>query len=236
MVKQLIPQSKLINPLQNYLEKIDLRTDFVRVDIDFKKLYQKNTDYFEELAEEMEIEWTPFLDEHLHFSFDLLHLQPTNYHIFFEPEYHFNRFRLKTLRNSFYQDIPFFDLQKWKTYCRSKEKEAFKGGLTNEIWTNPLAEKLLGQADEPGYFGGNSSPGWKLHAIANFCLDLYYHLHKAKLVRLTPYDSFMSQGKIELLGNSLKLRKHEQPIQQMISRKVDYEIPQEENKDELSSK
>ena len=48
MVKQLIPQSKLINPLQNYLEKIDLRTDFVRVDIDFKKLYQKNTDYFEE--------------------------------------------------------------------------------------------------------------------------------------------------------------------------------------------
>jgi hypothetical protein len=233
MANQLILQSNLINPLQQYLEKIDLRTDFVKVDIDFKKLYQKNTDYFEELAEEMEIEWTPFLEKDLYFSFDLLHLQPTGYHLFFEPEYHFNRYRLKTLRNKFYQDIPFFDLQKWRTYCRSKEKEAFKGGLTNEIWTNPLAEKLLGQADEPGYFGGNGSPGWKFHAIANFSLDLYCQQNKVKFLRITPYDSFMSQSKIELLGNSLKLRRHEQPIQQMISRKIGYEISRDENKDEI---
>jgi hypothetical protein len=229
MAKQLILQSNLINPLQQYLEKIDLRTDFLRVDIEFKKLYENNTKYFEELAEEMELEWTPFLEKDLIFSFDLPHLQPTDYHLFFEPEYHFNRYRLKTLRNSFYQDIPYFDLQKWKTYCRSKEKEAFKGGLTNEIWTNPLAEKLLGKADEPGYFGGNGSSGWKFHAVANFCLDLYCQQNKIKIFRLTPYDSFMSQSKIELLGNSLKLRKQEKPIQQMISRMIGYEIP--DNKD-----
>jgi|AntRauTorckE6833_2_1112554.scaffolds.fasta_scaffold56757_1 hypothetical protein len=236
MDKQLISQSKLINPLQQYLEKIDLRTDFVRLDIDFKQLYDQQPEAFEELAEEMEIKWDGFLAIDLQFSVDLLCLQPTDYHIFFEPEYHFNRFRLKTLRNGFYQDIPFFDIQKWRTYCRSKEKEAFKGGLTNEIWTYPLAEKLLGKADEPGYFGGNASPGWKLHAIANFCLDLYCYHHKIKFLRLTPYDSFMAQGKIELLGNSLKLRKHEQPIQQMLSRNVGYQIPKDENKNEISSK
>lgn len=226
-------QYKLINPLQHYLEDIDLRTDFLKIDINFKKLYQQNTLYFDELAEELEITWDDFLEKDLGFSFELLHLQPTEYHLFFEPEYHFNRYRLKTLRHSFYQDIPYFDIQKWRTYCRSKEKEAFKGGLTNEIWTYPLAEELLGKADEPGYFGGNASPGWKLHAIANFCLDLYCYQHKIKFLRLTPYDSFMAQGKIELLGNSLKLRKQEQPIQQMMSRKIGYEIPGAKNKEEI---
>jgi len=229
MAKQLIYQSNLINPLQQYLEKIDLRTDFLKVEIDFKKLYHQHTAYFNELAEEMEIDWTPFLEEDLRFSFELLHLMPTDYHLFFEPDYHFNRYRLKTLRNSFYQDIPFFDLQKWRTYCRSKEKEAFKAGLTQEIWANPLAEKLLGKADEPGYFGGNASPGWKLHAIANYCLDLYCQQNKIKFLRLSSYDSFMSQSKIELLGNSLKLRKQEKAIQQMVSRKIGYEIPGEED-------
>ncbi|SMG53043.1 hypothetical protein SAMN05661096_04043 [Marivirga sericea] len=233
MANQLIIQNKLITPLQQYLEKIDLRSAFLRFDIDFKKLYQQYPQHFTELAEEMEIEWTHFLEGNLKFSFDLLHLQPSDYHLFFEPEYHFNRYRLKTLRNSFYKDITLFDLQKWRTFCRSKEKEAFKGGLTNETWTYPLAENLLGKADDPGYFGGNGSSGWKLHAIANFCLDFYCGHYKLKLSRLTPYDSFMYQSKIELLANSLKLRKHEKPIQQMISRKIGYEIPEDENKDEI---
>lgn len=233
MAKQTIAQSNLINPLQQYLENIDLRTDFVKVDVNFNKLYQQYPSHFIELAEEMELEWNNFLEANLNFSFDLLHLQPTDYHLFFETEYHFNRYRLKTLRNGFYRDTPFFDIQKWRTYCRSKEKEAFKGGLTNEVWTNQLAEKLLGKADEPGYFGGNGSPGWKLHAIANFCLDLYCLQHKIKFLRLTPYDSFMAQGKIELLGNSLKLRRQEQPIQQMVSRKIGYEIPGDKNKEEI---
>ncbi|HET8858474.1 DUF7255 family protein [Marivirga sp.] len=236
MAQQSISQNKLINPLQQYFEKIDLRTDFFRIEIDFKKLYGQYNIYFKEMAEEMELEWEQFLKADLKFSFDLLHLQPTDYHIFFELEYHFNRYRLKTLRNSFYQEIPFFDLQKWRTFCRSKEKEAFKGGLTNEIWTNPISEKLLGKADEPGYFGGNGSSGWKLHAIANFCLDLYCHQQKIKFLRLTPYDSFMSAGKIELLGNSLKLRKQEQSIQQMMSRKIGYEIPGAKNKEEIIDK
>lgn len=236
MAKQSISQSNLINPLQQYLEHIDLRTDFFRIDVNFNKLYQQYPSHFIELAEEMELEWNNFLEANLNFSFDLLHLQPTDYHLFFEPEYHFNRYRLKTLRNTFYKETTFFDLQKWRTYCRSKEKEAFKGGLTNEIWTYPLAEKLLGKADEPGYFGGNGSSGWKLHAIANFCLDLYCHQQKIKFLRLTSFDSFMSAGKIELLGNSLKLRKQEQPIQQMMSRKIGYEIPGAKNKEEIIDK
>jgi hypothetical protein len=228
-----ISQNRLINPLQQYLEKVEIRTDFRRIDIDFQKLYTKYPDHFKELAEEMNIKWDGFLEKDLQFTFDLLQLEPTDYYLFFEPEYHFNRYRLKTLRNSFYQEISFFDLQKWRTYCRSKEKEAFKAGLTNEIWTYPLAEKLLGQPDEPGYFGGNGSPGWKLHAIANFSLDLFCTKNKIKFSRLTPYDSFMYQSKIELLGQSLKLRKNDKPIQQMISRKIGYEVPHDENKDEI---
>jgi hypothetical protein len=231
-----IEQNTLINTLGQYLEKAEIRTEFLRVDVDFKKLHNHYASYFIELGQEMELKWDTFLNENLRFSFDLLHLQPTDYHLFFEPEYHFNRYRLKTLRNEFYQDIPFFDLQKWRTYCRSKEKEALKGGLTDEVWTYPLAEKLLGKADDPGYFGGNASPGWKLHAIANFCLDLHCHHHKLKFNRLTPYDSFMAQGKIELLGNSLKLRKQEQAVQNMISRKIGYEIPRNENNEEINEK
>jgi len=235
MAKQSLSQNKLIHPLQQYLENIDLRTDFLKVDISFKKLYHQNESYFIELAEEMELEWSQFLAEDLTFSFNLLHLQPTDYHLFFEPEHHFNRYRLNTLRNSFYQDITFFDLQKWRTYCRSKEKEAFKGGLTKEIWANPLAEKLLGKADDPGYFGGTGSSGWKLNAIADFCLDLYYQQMNMKFKRFSSYDSYMSQGKIELLGNSLKLRKHEKAIQKMISRKIGYEIPGGDSEEKLFS-
>ena len=216
------------------MEEIDLRTDFASCHIDFDIVYNSSEKNFVE--EELEIELSSLHNKNLSFTFHLLNLQPTDFNIFFEPEYHFNRYRLKTLRNSFYQDISYFDIQKWRTYCRSKEKEAFKGGLTNEIWTYPVAEKLLDKADEPGYFGGNGSSGWKLHAIANFCLDLYCHQQKIKFLRLTPYDSFMSAGKIELLGNSLKLRKQEQPIQQMMSRKIGYEIPGAKNKEEIIDK
>lgn len=231
-----ITQNAFIKALQSYLEKIDLRSDFTSLQINFDQVYNPNEENFLELREELEIELNSLLNKNLSFTFHLLNLQPTDFNIFFEPEYHFNRYRLKTLRNSFYQDISYFDIQKWRTYCRSKEKEAFKGGLTNEIWTYPISEKLLGKADEPGYFGGNGSSGWKLHAIANFCLDLYCHQQKIKFLRLTPYDSFMSAGKIELLGNSLKLRKQEQPIQQMMSRKIGYEIPGAKNKEEIIDK
>lgn len=220
-----ISPSNLINPLQEYLEKVDLRTEFIPLTIPFKKLYTKNLDYLGAVGEEMEVDINPFIEIDLIFTYNVLHLQPTDHYLFFDPDYHFNRYRLKTLRNSYYQEIPFFDVQKWRTYSRSKEKEAFKGGLIKEIWAPALSEKLLGEADEPGYFGGNGSTGWKMLAIADFCLDLHVKDQQFNFLRLSAYDSFMTNGKIELLGNSLKVRKEESPIQKMIARKLHYIIP-----------
>lgn len=232
MAKQSFPQNKLINSIQQYLENIGIRTEFIKQELDFKALHKQYTVHFNELAKDLEIGWDKFLETDLDFSFEVLHLEQTDYQLYFEPPYHFNRYRLKTLKNSFYKDIPFFDLKKWQIYCRSREKEALKAGLTKKAWATPLAEKLLGSAEEPGYFGGNGSPGWKLHAIANFCLDLHQHHQKSKFLRLTAYDGFMVQGKIELLGDSLKLKEYEKAIQQVISRQIGYEIPSPETEEE----
>jgi len=227
-----IQQNFYTNPLQQYLEDIELRTDFININLNFKKLHPQHLDLFNELGDELDLTWDKLLKKEVIFNFKILNLQPTDYHIFFDSDHHFNRYRLKTLRNSFYHDTPFFDLQKWRTYCRSKEKEAFKGGLVKEIWAPTAAEKLFGESDDPGYFGGNGSNGWKLQAVAHFCLDLYMKNQGLKFIRLSPYDSFMANGKIELIGPALKMRKERISIQKMLARKVGYKIPS--NKEEIN--
>ncbi|WKK74888.1 hypothetical protein QYS49_24990 [Marivirga salinae] len=72
-----------------------------------KKLYHQQISYFDELAEKMEVHWDDFLDKDLKFSYWLLYFQHSQYHLFFEPDYHFSRYRLKPLRNSFYSKDQF---------------------------------------------------------------------------------------------------------------------------------
>ncbi|WMN06386.1 DUF7255 family protein [Marivirga arenosa] len=227
-----IEQSSLISQLQQYLENVEVRTDFELQEISVNKLYEHHGEEFEELADDLDFSLKDLLNKDLKFKFELLNLQPSNMNLFLDPEYHFNRYRLKTLRNIIYDKIPFMDIQKWRSYCRSKEKEAYKGGLVKGIWDHKLAKDIFGNSEEPGYFGDNGSSGWKLIAIANYCLDLYSKDQNLQFIRLCPYDSFMSNGQIELLGNSLKLRKNEKAIQKMLSRKIGFPLPNENDKKE----
>ena len=57
-----IEQNTLINTLGQYLEKAEIRTEFLRVDVDFKKLHTKYASYFIDLGQEMELKWDNFLN------------------------------------------------------------------------------------------------------------------------------------------------------------------------------
>jgi len=141
----------------------------------------------------------------IQFRVQTLHLADTTKHIIYEPTYHFNKYRLISLRADVYQDFKAFDVQKFRNYCRTKEGEALKSGLSANIWGLKEAEALFGAAEDAGYFGGNGSNGWKYIAFTNYLTDLHFKNTKtADLYRFSPYDTLLVNGKLSTLQQLLK--------------------------------
>ena len=137
-------------------------------------------------------------------SLSLIHCFDLDAYVLFEPNFFFNKYRLVTLRSDLYDQMNIhFDLLKYKSYCRSKEQNALKAGLAKQIWSDPTAKDLFGASEEAGYFGGNGSNGWKLIALTNFALDVFMHEQGLKLIRLSPYDTLMVNGRLHSLKELL---------------------------------
>lgn len=166
--------------------------------------------------------------EKLIISVQILYLYDEKYYIFLEPDFHFNRYRLITLRSSLYEKAMSFDLQKVRNFCRTKEREAAKSGYPKDIWANSVAGKIFGKAEDPGDFTGNGSSGWKLNALANYLFDYYSVQKDLNIVKLNYYEALMVQGKLDTIGKHLKLKNKEfnKPIQQYLTRKMGINLPQ----------
>ena len=104
---------------------------------------------------------------------------------------HFNRYRAKTLRSSFYEKLTSFPLMKYRTYCRKHEVECLKAGTSKPYWTNAEAERYFEPSQQSGDLGLSGSSGWKLNALNDFIVDIIARQRKIRLVRISVWDDMM---------------------------------------------
>ena len=116
---------------------------------------------------------------------------------------HFNRYRSKTLRSTFYEQLSSFPLMKYRTYCRKYETECLKAGTSSPYWSNSLAEQHFGPSQSSGDLGLQGSAGWKLNALRDFCIDLIARQRKIRLLRISVWDDMMVNRSLKKLNDIL---------------------------------
>lgn len=142
--------------------------------------------------------------------------------VLFDDSIHFNRYRSKTLRSSFYESRSSFPLMKFRSYSRKYESECLKSGTANPAWTNAEAERHFGPSQQNGDLGLSGSAGWKLTAFKDFAIDLIARHRKIRLLRISSWDDLMYQKKLvkfhELLMSPGKAQAEQ--ILKFVERKV----------------
>ncbi len=215
------------NRILEILEEVNIRGEMVETLIKVKDFLSNPEPDLLDLLEELGLESRNNLEK-LIISVQMIYLYEEKWFLFLEPDFHFNRYRLITLRSSLYEKELGFDLQKVRNYCRTKEREAAKSGYQKDIWANSVAEQIFGKSENPGDFTGKGSAGWKLNALSNFLFDLYSKQKDLNLVKVNYFDTLMVQGKLEMIGKHLKLKNKgfDKPIQQFLARKMALNLPQ----------
>ncbi len=142
--------------------------------------------------------------------------------VLFDDAIHFNRYRAKTLRSSFYENLNSFPLMKFRSYCRKYESECLKSGTANPVWTNAEAERHFGPSQQNGDLGLSGSAGWKLKAFKDFAIDLIARHRKIRLLRISVWDDLLINKKLvkfhELLMSPSKAEAEQ--ILKFVERKV----------------
>lgn len=116
--------------------------------------------------------------------------------VFLDTDLHFNRYRLITLRASFYAEQNLFSQEKYRRFCRMYEKDCLKSGQRDGIWTNAQAETYFGEASEAGDFFGPGAPGWKLTAYKDLLADAAVLFSGKPVLRLPVHEKLMAGGKL----------------------------------------
>ena len=129
-----------------------------------------------------------------------------HYLIELDDQLHFNRYRFKTLKSSFYWEFKTFPLDKYRRFCRTYEKECIKSGLKEGLWSSPESEKYFGKPSDPGDFFANGSPGWKFKSFTDFLKDIYAFRSQFHLIRIPIYENLLIGGKLYQIGKLLESR------------------------------
>ena len=129
-----------------------------------------------------------------------------NYLVELDDQLHFNRYRFRTLKSKFYEDLNGFPLEKYKRFCRTYERECIKSGLKEGLWTSPESEKYFGKPSEPGDFFANGSPGWKLKSFTDLLKDIYASTNQVNMIRIPIYDNLLISGQLYQIGKLLESR------------------------------
>lgn len=116
--------------------------------------------------------------------------------VLLDEQIHFNRYRAKTLRSSFYENLTSFPLMKYRSYSRKYEVECLKSGTSNPAWTNKEAERQFGPSQHNGDLGLSGSSGWKLIAFKDFAIDLIARQRKIRLLRVSVWDDILINKKL----------------------------------------
>mgnify|MGYP003133690631 CR=1 FL=1 len=115
----------------------------------------------------------------------------------FDDAYHFNRYRLKTLKADIYDTFSFSWHGSYLRMCRTFERECLLSGSQERIWYGPpIASRCFGKSENPPDLSGNGASGWKLNAYNDLQYDLISRLLGYKLVRISAYENLMIGGKL----------------------------------------
>ena len=123
--------------------------------------------------------------------------------VLLDEQIHFNRYRAKTLRSVFYENISSFPLMKYRSYSRKYEVECLKTGTSKPAWTNEEAERHFGPSQDNGDLGLAGSSGWKLTAFQDFAIDLIARQRKMRLLRISVWDDLLIHKKLMKLNELL---------------------------------
>lgn len=124
-------------------------------------------------------------------TFNVPFLEFGRFCILLDEAIHFNRYRAKTLRSAFYDQLSSFPAMKYRTYCRKHEMECMKTGTSNPSWTNVESEYHFGASQQSGDLGLSGSAGWKMTAYKDFLTDLICRKRKIRLLRISVWDDLM---------------------------------------------
>lgn len=116
---------------------------------------------------------------------------------------HFNRYRTLTLRHPIYSGLGGFNLEKYKKYCRQKERECLKAARQEPYWNDARFTRYFGESDEYPVIGQKGVAGWKFQAFRDFLQDLAPLFYPIKVMRLSIWDEMMIEGEIVTLGQIL---------------------------------
>ena len=99
-----------------------------------------------------------------------------------DEEFHFTRYRRRTLDLSFEGHLPW--TATYRTYCERFESSSIAGGGR---WSSPSTSAMFGGADSVGTFGEHGSPRGKQRAIYDAMKDAAA-AGGVTLARLSIYD------------------------------------------------
>ncbi len=116
---------------------------------------------------------------------------------------HFNRYRAKTLKLDFYEQLKSFPLAKYRIYSRNFEAECLKAAASGQLWSNAEAEKHFGHSQVSGDLGLSGSAGWKLTALKDVAVDLIARKRKMRMLRIAVWDDLMIQHNLKRLNELL---------------------------------
>lgn len=179
-------------------EKIDVVPEF-QLEVQQEHLDGKGDGLLQGVYEELGGNEAPPLLKRLKIDFKI------DRHFFlYDDAYHFNRYRLLTLKSDVYSIFTF----PWKTnylrLCRNHERECLLSGLQERIWNGPpLAGACFGKSEEPGDLSGNGSSGWKLNAYNDVQYDLITRLQGYKIIRIPAYENLMIGGSLKKIDQLL---------------------------------
>jgi len=135
------------------------------------------------------------------FPFNILEFG--RFHVVLDDVTHFNRYRAKTLKLDFYEQLASFPLAKYRIYSRNFETECLKAAASGQLWTNAEAEKHFGHSQVSGDLGLSGSAGWKLTALKDVAVDLIARKRKMRMLRLAVWDDLMILHNLKRLNELL---------------------------------
>lgn len=138
----------------------------------------------------------------------------------------FNRYRLKTLRADFYDELKWFKVDSYRVACRNHEKECLKKGILKDNWSLRDHEVIFGKSESAGDLGLNGSATWKMKAYQSFIQDLLLFHQRKPVIVLSIYDKIMVNGSLTTIEKLLleKPTEFDKYFWQFLTRKVTQEL------------
>lgn len=119
-----------------------------------------------------------------------------------DEEQHFNRYRLETLKSSFYDREINFSVSAYKGYCKDFENDCLRVASWGKYWKNDSTENMFLKSNEDGNLSGNGSSRWRQRAYYDFMKDITSNIKNIPIIRVSIYDKFQGNSIDSILNGS----------------------------------